>query len=451
MKRRLTTFLLTALALLTFMAPTKWANGQTRSQTITFAAEVYQGQGGEAGVGDTATATQNGVTITSTKAYYSPASGSTYNPKPAHIREYLDGTLTVSSDEAITQVVIHYTGTSYMRFTTTIGNLTSNTTAITHTWTGSTNELVFTASAQVRWTSITVTYGGTVPDAVATPTFSPEPGIYIQPQEVTINCETEGATIHYTTNGSNPTATSTTYTGGFTLSTNTTVKAIAVKGGMINSSIASATYNFNIPVTIAVARTYSTGANVFTAGIVTGISTNEGVSTAYIQDTTGAIVVYGEFDAAIGDEITVQGKKAYFQGLAELTQPVVTIISHGNTVTPAEKSIAEIKANSGGYQMPDSLQARLVRIVDAEITAITTNDGITVTTINQGENSITIYNYNIPGALVGRTFSLTGNVGYHYSPGVQIVNPRDFDFNDGDQPSIIINIHIFMVVATPIC
>ena len=89
--------------------------------------------------------------------------------------------------------------------------------------------------------------------------------------------------------------------------------------------------------------------------------------------------------------------------------------------------------------MPDSLQARLVRIVDAEITAITTNDGITVTTINHGENSITIYNYNIPGALVGRTFSLTGNVGYHYSPGVQIVNPRDFDFNDGDQPSIIIN------------
>ena len=428
MKRKLT-FLLTALALLTFLTPAQRANGQTRSQTITFEAAVYQGQGGPAGTGGTATATQDGVTIASTKAYYAGA----------HIREYTDGTLTVSSDEAITKVVIHYTGTSYMRFTTTIGSLTPNTTAITHTWTGSTNELVFTASAQVRWTYISVTYGGTVPDAVATPTFSPEPGIYIQPQEVTINCETEGATIHYTTNGSNPTASSTTYTGGFTLSTNTTVKAIAVKNGMINSSIASATYNFNIPVTIAVARTYSTGSNVFTAGIVTGISTNEGVSTAYIQDTTGAIVVYGEFDAAIGDEITVQGKKAYFQGLAELTQPVVTIISHDNTVTPAEKSIAEIKANSGGYQMPDSLQARLVRIVDAEITAITTNDGITVTTINQGENSITIYNYNIPGALVGRTFSLTGNVGYHYSPGVQIVNPRDFDFNDGDQPSIIIN------------
>lgn len=110
MKRKLT-FLLTTLALLTFLTPAQRANGQTRSQTITFEAAVYQGQGGPAGTGGTATATQDGVTIASTKAYYAGA----------HIREYTNGTLTVSSDEAITQVVIHYTGTSYMKFTTTIG------------------------------------------------------------------------------------------------------------------------------------------------------------------------------------------------------------------------------------------------------------------------------------------------------------------------------------------
>src|SRR5205814_705027 len=40
---------------------------------------------------------------------------------------------------------------------------------------------------------------------VATPTFSPEGGFYLQAQSVTISCAKAGATIHYTTNGSDPT------------------------------------------------------------------------------------------------------------------------------------------------------------------------------------------------------------------------------------------------------
>ena len=50
-----------------------------------------------------------------------------------------------------------------------------------------------------------------------------------------------GATIHYTTDGSTPTAESTLYSGAFSLTDTTTVKAIAIKDGQ-SSEVASKTF-----------------------------------------------------------------------------------------------------------------------------------------------------------------------------------------------------------------
>ena len=52
----------------------------------------------------------------------------------------------------------------------------------------------------------------------------------------------EGADIYYTTDGADPTAASTKYAAAFTVTSGTTVKAIAVKAGYENSSVASQTY-----------------------------------------------------------------------------------------------------------------------------------------------------------------------------------------------------------------
>ncbi|MBR5653834.1 MAG: endonuclease [Prevotella sp.] len=68
---------------------------------------------------------------------------------------------------------------------------------------------------------------GTV-ELVATPTIYPTSGTYIGEQTVTITCSTEGATIHYTTDGTMPTATSDIYNEPFTVSESTVVKAIAI-------------------------------------------------------------------------------------------------------------------------------------------------------------------------------------------------------------------------------
>ncbi|MFR5858153.1 MAG: chitobiase/beta-hexosaminidase C-terminal domain-containing protein, partial [Clostridia bacterium] len=78
---------------------------------------------------------------------------------------------------------------------------------------------------------------------VATPTFTPNgASSFSGTQSVTITCATVGATIHYTINGTTPTASSTEYTTALSLTSTTTVKAIAIKTGMNDSEIATATF-----------------------------------------------------------------------------------------------------------------------------------------------------------------------------------------------------------------
>ncbi|SDB02801.1 chitobiase/beta-hexosaminidase C-terminal domain-containing protein [Eubacterium oxidoreducens] len=82
---------------------------------------------------------------------------------------------------------------------------------------------------------------GAYEEVVARPTISPESQKFDSTQEVTIETKTEGAEIYYTTDGSTPTVDSKKYTGSFTVSDITTVKAIAVVGEDI-SFVQTATY-----------------------------------------------------------------------------------------------------------------------------------------------------------------------------------------------------------------
>ena len=89
---------------------------------------------------------------------------------------------------------------------------------------------------------IGLTVSNAAPGTVATPTFTPAGGTYDSAQNVTLSCATDGADIYYTTDGSEPTTSVTKYTGAIAVSSTTTIKAIAVKSGMTNSAVASATY-----------------------------------------------------------------------------------------------------------------------------------------------------------------------------------------------------------------
>jgi hypothetical protein len=100
--------------------------------------------------------------------------------------------------------------------------------------------------------------GGTV----ATPTFSPGGGSFTTAQSVTISDATAGASIHFTTNGSTPTASSTLYTGPVTIASTSTLQAIAVASGLTNSAVASATYTIGATAGCTQSNTPNLGPNV---------------------------------------------------------------------------------------------------------------------------------------------------------------------------------------------
>ena len=68
-------------------------------------------------------------------------------------------------------------------------------------------------------------------------------------KKVTIKCETSGATIYYTTDGSEPDETSPVYSKAFSVYDTTTIKAIAVKDGMRSSDVVIATIVKIVPAT----------------------------------------------------------------------------------------------------------------------------------------------------------------------------------------------------------
>lgn len=87
---------------------------------------------------------------------------------------------------------------------------------------------------------------------VATPTFTPESSEVVAGSTVTISTTTADATIYYTTNGDEPTTESTLYSDPITINADMTIKAIAVKDGMSNSNVASASYTIIVTPTITV-------------------------------------------------------------------------------------------------------------------------------------------------------------------------------------------------------
>ena len=83
-----------------------------------------------------------------------------------------------------------------------------------------------------------VTGTGQLPVA-ATPTLSPTGGTFVASVTVTAECATAGATIYFTTDGSDPTTNSSVYTAPLTLTNSTTVRVMAALTGYADSGVAT--------------------------------------------------------------------------------------------------------------------------------------------------------------------------------------------------------------------
>ncbi|MEZ7893274.1 MAG: chitobiase/beta-hexosaminidase C-terminal domain-containing protein [Candidatus Wallbacteria bacterium] len=84
---------------------------------------------------------------------------------------------------------------------------------------------------------------------VVKPSFNPATGVYITTKEVSIACATPGALIYYTIDGSKPSEAANLYKAGqkIIIGSKTTLKAIALKTGMINSEIAEGVFEMQSP------------------------------------------------------------------------------------------------------------------------------------------------------------------------------------------------------------
>ena len=260
---------------------------------------------------------------------------------------------------------------------------------------------------------------------VEAPVITPESGQYASPQMVNIACATAGATIYYTIDGSEPSTTSLVYSAPFSVSSTTTVKAMAVKEGMLDSEVTSATYTFREMISIADARALENGQNALVSGVITFIDGRN----VYIQDATAGIVLYLNINTvpntiAIGDMVEGYGKKSVFRGLVELSdidggdEMQFKVVSTGNTLPLAVKTIEECLAGS-----TDELQSTRVMIQDAVIGEVNTSGN---TTLTQGEHTINIYKIPaLDNVEPNSHVNVIAVIGYYNSPQLRVAYPTD--------------------------
>lgn len=236
---------------------------------------------------------------------------------------------------------------------------------------------------QIRATSMTITYKQST-NMVSAPTFTPAEGLYETTQNVAISSQTEGASIRYTLDGTEPTATSTLYSTPIAVSTTTTIKAKAFKAGMDDSFVTTATYTFpTIVSNIAALRNGTAdGTTVYklaSESILTFQTAHNNVKA--ITDATGSIII---FDANgvitttynLYDGISnIYGTLELYNGLLELKPYANTgaATSTNNTFVPELKTIPTLALTD---------EAKVIRLNNVTISDTT------------GTNTTFVYGYN---------------------------------------------------------
>ena len=141
---------------------------------------------------------------------------------------------------------------------------------------------------------LTIVWDTGAPSQVAAPTLTPAQSFT---DELTImaTCETEGATIHYTTNGDVPTADSPEFpAAGLSISETMTIKAVAVMadGSLANSEVVTATYT-KLETVTSLEELKANGAGEYLVQLDNAVVTYADADRAYVQDATAGVLLYG--------------------------------------------------------------------------------------------------------------------------------------------------------------
>jgi hypothetical protein len=254
------------------------------------------------------------------------------------------------------------------------------------------------ANSSVVVSNITMLESGIVKN----PVISPGSGTFDGSVVVSISTSTPDAQIYYSTSGNTPvigTGFTRLYTGPFTLNRTTTVRAMAMKTGLVNSGVTVANLVVNAPSVVA-APTFSPAPGTYPSRILVSISsatdgaqiyfTNNGITPS---NTTLAARLYST-PINVGSSGPIKAI-AYKAGLA--TSPV----SVGSYVIGAARVSTESEGEEPFYYLqtePDESQAD----TDVDVIPNPSNGRFRITT-SQAMKDAHIHIYNMLGQLVSKS------------------------------------------------
>ena len=171
----------------------------------------------------------------------------------------------------------------------------------------------------------------TNPTKVQAVSATPKEGMVPQGTKVELTTNTEGATIYFTLDGSEPTTTSTVYSAPIEITVDTTIKAMAVKTSLTNSDVSQFSYSIaieNLHIHDIQGEGHYSPYNGKNVGNVEGIVTYVNGSEFYIQDlqadmndktSEGLLVFKKSHGVQVGDVVKVSGqvKEWVLEGYSE--------------------------------------------------------------------------------------------------------------------------------------
>lgn len=169
----------------------------------------------------------------------------------------------------------------------------------------------------------------TEPNQCAAPVLTPAGDTFYEPLAVYISTATEGATILYTTDGSEPTYSSPTYTDSILVYGNLTIKAKAVKSGWVDSQVVTSEYGFQTEMILVPGGT-------FTMGRTNGSGLDNELP---IHSVTLPTFYIGKYEVAQYEWLAIMGSNPSVY--VDLNKPVESINWYSVLVFCNKKSISE--------------------------------------------------------------------------------------------------------------
>ncbi len=194
------------------------------------------------------------------------------------------------------------------------------------------------------------------------PAISPASGTYYDPQTVTITTEETGATIYYTTDGSNPADANNenrnqytgTFTSPFTAGSETTIIAIVEMiedGETVTSDPTSVTYTWGVPEVVIVPDSRNVASESVTVSMT---GTPSGATIYYTTDGNTPTTSSTQYDGAftvdlpeVGDHVTVNAIAVYNGVTSEMATATYTRVQ--KMIDVHAPFFSPLEGKEGGY------------------------------------------------------------------------------------------------------